>query len=136
MGIKHGNSRYQPTIPMSLNDQISEDNPVRIIDVLVDGMNLSEMGFIITGGKQTGRPAYAASDLLKLYIYGYEAGIRSSRMLERETGRNIELMWLLKNLRPDHKTIAEFRRINVEALERAFKYFIGSSTASAFWAKN
>jgi len=125
MGVKHGNSRYQPTIPMSLDDQISDDNPVRIIDALVDGMNLSEMGFIITGRKQTGRPAYAASDLLKLYIYGYETGIRSSRMLERETGRNIELMWLLKNLRPDHKTISEFRRINPEALEKAFRYFVG-----------
>lgn len=125
MGVLHGMGRYHLAIPMNLEELVDKESIARIIDVLVDGMNLDELGFEISGSKRTGRPAYSTPDLLKLYLYGYETGIRSSRKLEREVKRNIELMWLLKGLCPDHKTIAEFRRQNPDALVKAFHYFVG-----------
>jgi transposase len=125
MSYIKGNDRNQISFPISLDEQVGKDSTVRVIDALVNKMDLHKMGFNDIGGSNIGRPGYAASDLLKLFIYGYENGIRSSRRLERECNCNIELMWLLKSLRPDHKTIAEFRRINAEPLQEAFRYFVG-----------
>ncbi len=93
---------------------IDMDNEVRIIDIYVDSLNIEEMGFAMDHG-DNGRPAYHPKDLLKLYIYGYLNSIRSSRKLENETQRNIEVMWLLKGLSPDHNTISNFRRDNPKA---------------------
>ena len=92
--------------PPALDDYIAADNPVRFIDAFVDQLNLEELGFHRSVAATEGRPAYHPADLLKLYIYGYLNRIRSSRGLERETHRNVEVMWLLKRLTPDHKTIA------------------------------
>src|SRR5262245_17540158 len=105
-----GPDRGQSTLlPECLDDFIGESNPVRVIDVFVDALDLAEMGFDGVDPAATGRPAYHPSILLKLYIYGYLNRVQSSRRLEREAGRNVELMWLLSRLAPDHKTIADFR---------------------------
>jgi len=96
-------------IQKSLDEMISEDNIVRIIDALVDTFDMNTMKFTHAVPKMTGRKPYDPRDLLKLYIYGYYYSIRSSRKLERETHRNIELMWLINNLKPDFKTISDFR---------------------------
>ena len=97
-------------LPESLDELIAEDHPVRVIDLLVDGLDLDALGFIHAIPKATGRPPYNPGDLLKLYLYGYLNQIRSSRRLERESRRNLELMWLINRLSPDFKTIAAFRR--------------------------
>jgi len=107
-------------IPTSLEDSIDGDNEVRIIDLFVDSLDLEKMGFRLDFG-ENGRPAYHPSDLLKLFIYGYLNKIRSSRHLEKECKRNIELMWLLKSLTPDHNTISNFRRDNQKAIRSVFK---------------
>jgi len=119
-----GKDRHQLYMAPSLEDSISEDNFARIIDALVDRWDLEELGFVNVTPASVGRPPFAAQDMLKLYIYGYFSGIRSSRKLEIELGRNIELIWLLRDLRPDHKTIAEFRRKNPQALENTFRAFV------------
>ena len=93
----------------SLSDMISEDNIVLSIDLFVDSINLEDFGFVVDHS-DVGRPAYHPSDLLKLFIYGYMNSVRSSRDLEKECKRNIELMWLLKGLKPDHSTINDFRQ--------------------------
>lgn len=98
--------------PPTLDDYIAPDNPVRVIDAFVDQLDLQTLGFTRVVASHTGRPAYHPGDLLKLYIYGYLNRIRSSRLLERETQRNVEVMWLLKQLTPDFKTIADFRKDN------------------------
>jgi transposase len=104
-----GESRTQSTLlPELLDDYISESNPVRVIDVFVDELSLGKLGFEGVDPAETGRPAYHPSVLLKLYIYGYLNRIQSSRRLEREAQRNVELMWLTGRLTPDHKTIANF----------------------------
>ena len=95
-----------------------EENPVQFIDAFVDNLDLEGLGFKHTKLKSTGRPPYNPADLLKLYIYGYLNRIRSSRCLEKECKRNIELMWLLKKLAPDFKTIADFRKDNKEAIKK------------------
>lgn len=106
--------------PISLEASISEDNEVRFIDLFVDSLDLGKLGFK-TEFKENGRPAYHPSDLLKLYIYGYLNRIRSSRNLERECTRNIEVMWLLKSLTPDFRTIANFRKDNGAAIKKVFR---------------
>src|SRR6202008_914783 len=106
-----------------LDDYISEDNAVRFIDAYVDGLEIEELGFNQSAPKETGRPPYDPRDLLKLYIYGYLNRLRTSRMLERECGRNLELMWLMRRLRPDFKTIADFRKDNGRAIQQVCREF-------------
>ena len=100
------------------------DNPVRFIDAFVDGLDLAGAGFARVEAKATGRPGYAPGDLLKLYIYGYLNRVRSSRRLEREAQCNIEVIWLLRGLKPDFKTIADFRRDNRGAFTSVFRQFV------------
>ena len=109
--------------PESLDDYVDEENPVRFISALVDNLDLAGAGFDRTKPASTGRPAFDPKDLLKLYIYGYLNKIRSSRRLEKETHRNLEVIWLLGKLRPDHKTIADFRKRNREAFKSVFRAF-------------
>jgi transposase len=114
-----GMDRGQSTLfPESLEDWICEDNPVRVIDVFVDELDLAELGFGGVDPEVTGRPSYHPSVLLKLYIYGYLNRVQSSRRLEREAGRNVEVMWLTGRLAPDHKTIADFRKDNGRAIRQ------------------
>jgi len=110
-------------IPMSLDEMISEDNPVRVFDAFVGSLNLNELGFKYAITKATGRKPYNPADMLKLYIYGYFNGIRTSRKLETECKRNIELMWLIQELKPDYRTIADFRKDNIALLKNIFKHF-------------
>ena len=120
-----GADRGQSTLfPECVEDWIGEDNPVRVIDVLVDGLDLTELGFGGVDPEATGRPSYHPSILLKLYIYGYLNQVQSSRRLEREAGRNVEVMWLLGRLAPDHKTIADFRKDNGLALRKVCARFV------------
>ena len=120
-----GTHRSQSTLfPECLEDWIDENNPVRVIDVLVDGLDLAELGFGGVDPAITGRPSYHPSVLLKLYIYGYLNRVQSSRRLEREAGRNVEVMWLTGRLAPDHKTIADFRKDNGLALRKVCARFV------------
>ncbi len=120
-----GKSRDQAIMfPEVIDEYIEGNNPVRFIDAFVDNTNLVKHGFKYATTKATGRPPYNPGDLLKLYIYGYLNRIRSSRGLERETKRNVEVMWLIRKLTPDFKTIADFRKDNKEAIKRVFKEFI------------
>ncbi len=111
-------------LPEAVDDYVDADNPVRFIDAFVDGLDLTAAGFLRVEAKATGRPGYAPCDLLKLYIYGYLNRVRSSRRLEREAHRNIEVLWLLRSLRPDFKTIADFRRDNCAAFRAVFRQFV------------
>jgi transposase len=111
-------------LPESLDDYVGPENPVRFIEAFVDGLDLAAAGFVRVRPKETGRPGYAPADLLKLYIYGYLNRIRSSRRLEAETHRNIEVIWLLRHLKPDFKTIADFRRDNRKAFRPVFRQFV------------
>lgn len=106
--------------PISLDGSIAKDNEVRLIDLFVDSLDLNDFGFKVDFG-ENGRPAYRPSDLLKLYIYGYLNRTRSSRGLEKECRRNIEVMWLIRNLHPDHNTISNFRRDNPKAIKKVFR---------------
>jgi transposase len=120
-----GEDRSQSTLfPEHLDDYIAEDNPVRVIDVFVDELDLNELGFEGTEPEVTGRPAYHPASLLKIYIYGYLNRIQSSRRLERESQRNVELIWLTGRLTPDFKTIADFRRDNGKAIRNVCREFI------------
>lgn len=120
-----GADRDQATLfPECLEDWIDEDNPVRVVDAYVEGLDLGDLGFAGVDPKSTGRPAYHPAVLLKLYIYGYLNAVQSSRRLEREAGRNVEAMWLLGRLVPDHKTIAEFRRNNGPAIAKVCAQFV------------
>jgi len=119
-----GETRTQSTLfPERLDDYIAEENPIRVIDVFIDGINLSRMGFR-TQPAATGRPAYHPATMLKLYVYGYLNRVQSSRRLEREAGRNVELMWLLGRLAPDFKTIADFRKNNTKAIRLVCREFV------------
>jgi len=119
-----GEARTQATLfPERVDDYITQDNPIRVIDVFIDGINLSGMGFKTTPAA-TGRPAYHPASMLKLYVYGYLNRVQSSRRLEREAGRNIELMWLLGRLAPDFKTIADFRKNNTKAIRLVCREFV------------
>ena len=120
-----GQDRSQRTLfPESLEDYIAEDNPVRVVDVFVDGLDLAKQGFDGVQPEATGRPSYHPAVLLKLYIYGYLNRIQSSRRLERESQRNVELMWLLTRLMPDFKTIADFRKDQGSAIRRVCREFV------------
>src|ERR1022692_2827496 len=111
-------------LPEAVDDYVVADNPVRFIDAFVDGLDLAAAGFKRVTPKVTGRPGYAPGDLLKLYIYGYLNWVRSSRRLEMESHRNIEVIWLLRTLKPDFKTIADFRRDNRAAFRSVFRQFV------------
>lgn len=120
-----GTPREQITLfPDAIEDYITEENAVRFIDAFVDKMDVVRLGFKHARVNATGAPPYAPKDLLKLYLYGYLNRIRTSRVLERETQRNVEVMWLMRNLSPDHKTIADFRKDNPDALRGVFKKFV------------
>jgi len=120
-----GTDRSQTTLfPECLEDWINEDNPVRVIEVFVEGLDLAELMFGGVEPEVTGRPSYHPSVLLKLYIYGYLNRVQSSRRLEREAGRNIEVMWLTGRLVPDHKTIADFRKDNGPAIRKVCVRFV------------
>jgi transposase len=119
-----GEERSQATLfPDCLDDYVSEESTVRVIDVFVDELDLSGLGFR-TEAKDTGRPAYHPATMLKIYIYGYLNRIQSSRRLEREAGRNVEMMWLTGRLAPDFKTIADFRKNNGEAIRLVCGEFV------------
>src|SRR5262247_3220500 len=120
-GVDRGQSTL---LPECLDDFIDESNPVRVIDAFVDALDLGELGFDGVIPEATGRPSYHPSVLLKLYIYGYLNRVQSSRRLEREAGRNVEVMWLLGRLVPDHKTIADFRKNNGRALRKVYARFV------------
>ena len=124
MAYIQGMDRKQTILfPESVDDYIEEDNPVQFVDVFVDSLDLRELRFKYSQPESTGRPPYNPADMLKLYLYGYLNRIRSSRNLEKETRRNIELMWLLKKLRPDFKTIADFRKDNKKAIKKVCREF-------------
>ena len=120
-----GQERTQSVLfPERLDDWIDEDNPVRAVDVFVDELDLVQLGFERAQPAETGRPAYHPATLLKIYIYGYLNRVQSSRRLEREAQRNIELMWLTGRLMPDFKTIADFRKDNGEAIRAVCREFV------------
>ncbi len=120
-----GTDRGQSTLfPECLEDWVDEDNAVRVIDAFVDALDLGELGFDGIAPEATGRPSYHPSGLLKLYIYGYLNRVQSSRRLEREAGRNVEVMWLTGRLVPDHKTIADFRKDYGGAIRKVCAQFI------------
>jgi len=120
-----GENRSQSTLfPESLDDYIAEDNPVRVVDVFVEELDLKALDFEGAEPEATGRPAYHPATLLKIYIYGYLNRIQSSRRLERETQRNVELIWLTGRLSPDFKTIADFRKDNGKAIRRVCREFV------------
>src|ERR1019366_808967 len=120
-----GEDRNQVTLlPECLDDSVSEDNPIRVVDVFVDELDLAELGFSGVAPATTGRPSYHPSVLLKIYIYGYLNRIQTSRRLEREAQRIVELMWLTERLAPDFKTIADFRRDNGKGIRNVCKRFV------------
>lgn len=120
-----GVDRDQASIfPECLEDFVAEDNPVRVVDAYVEALDLGELGFSTVEPKVTGRPSYHPCVLLKLYIYGYLHRVQSSRRLEREAGRNVEVMWLTGRLVPDHKTIADFRKDNGPAIRKVCAQFV------------
>jgi transposase len=120
MGFIEGDARTQGTLfPVTLEELIPKDHFCRVIDAFVNRLDMQGLGFVRAEAAETGRPGYDPRDLLKLYLYGYLQQIRSSRRLESECGRNLELMWLLRRLCPDHKSIAEFRRMHRQAVTQA-----------------
>ena len=127
--IKGHNRNQLVLFPISMDKTIAPDNEVRLIDLFVDSLAIETMGFKVDY-IENGRPAYHPKDLLKLYLYGYMNRIRSSRQLERATKINIEVMWLLKGLSPDHNTISNFRKNNQKAIKKVFRASV--SIAQAF----
>lgn len=125
MGYKSGTDREQQMLlPETLDGYVSPDNPVRFIDAFVAKLDMAELGFERAVPAKEGTPGYDPRDLLKLFLYGYLNKVRSSRRLERETHRNLEVIWLMRQLRPDHKPISEFRRKNPKALKAASRQFV------------
>ncbi|MCP4231326.1 MAG: transposase, partial [bacterium] len=121
-----GECRTQTTLfPECLDDYVVDDNPVKFVEAFIDGLDLGKLGFHGVDPQVTGRPAYHPSTMLKIYVYGYLNRIHSSRRLERETRRNIELMGLIGRLTPDFKTIANFRKHNGKGIRRVCCEFIG-----------
>jgi len=119
-----GEDRNQLSLePLCFDDMIGEENPVRAIETIVESMNIGALGFTYAETKETGRKPYNPEDMFKLYAYSYYNGIRSSRKIERECHRNIEVMWLMNGLKPDFKTIANFRKDNKKAIKAAFRRF-------------
>lgn len=136
MRFIEGQDRHQVTLfPEALEDYIAEDSPVRVIDVYVDEQDLTRLGFKRAVPLRLGRPPYNPKDLLKLYLYGYLNRLRSSRRLEEEAKRNLELIWLIKKLTPDFKTIADFRKDNKKALKNLFRDFNRWCRSSALFGK-
>jgi transposase len=124
MAYINGVDRSQMVMfPEVLDDYVTEESVVRFIDAFVEKLDLNELNFERATPKETGRPGYDPGDLLRLYVYGYWNGIRSSRKLEREAGRNVELMWLLRRLEPDFKTIADFRKDNLKGIKGVCREF-------------
>ena len=120
MGFIQGEERNQGALfPVTLEELIPNDHVCRVIEAFVGRLDMEELGFVRAAAADTGRPGYDPRDLLKLYLYGYLHQVRSSRRLEAECRRNIELLWLLRRLVPDHKSIAEFRRVHRDALSKA-----------------
>jgi transposase len=125
MSHNTGQSRYQTTMfPEALDELVAADHPVRVIDAFVDTLDLTALGFSKVVAPETGRPPYAPADLLKLYVYGYLNRVRSSRALERETRRNLEVLWLLNRVAPTYKTIADFRKDHPKAIVGVCRSFI------------
>jgi len=125
MDFISGEDRNQIVLlPDSIDDYVDDNNSVRVIEAYINSLNLANLGFVKPQPNDTGRPMYDPKDLLKLYIYGYMNKIRSSRRLETETKRNLEVIWLLGKLSPDHKTIARFRHDNADALKNVFRDFV------------
>jgi len=125
MGFIEGESRGQAVLfPEVIEDYITAENVVRFIDAFVEGLEMEGMGFNRTAPRETGRPPYDPRDLLKLYIYGYLNRVRTGRSLERECQRNVEVMWLMRKLRPDFKTITDFRKDNRQAFKAVFRQFV------------
>ena len=123
-GFIEGESRTQATLfPEQLDDYIAECNPVRVIDVFVDELDLGSLRFK-TAAEDTGRPPCYPATMLKIYIYGYLNLVQSSRRLEREAQRNVELMWLTGRLAPEFKTIADFRKDNGKAIQKVCRDFV------------
>lgn len=117
------NRNQMSLLPMCFDDMIDAENPVRAIDAIVERMDIPSLGFKCAQTAATGRKPYSPVDMFKLYTYSYFNGIRSSRKIERECGRNIEVMWLIGGLAPDFKTIADFRKDNKSAIKKAFSRF-------------
>ena len=125
MDFISGEGREQIILfPQTISEYIQEDSTARVIDAYVDSLNLAALGFSRSETNKTGRPPYDPKDILKLFIYGYVFRVRSSRRLEAESARNLEVMWLLRKLSPDHKTIADFRKDNPKALKNVFRHFV------------
>ncbi len=122
--VPSAHRRQQLLLPELLDDYVSEENSVRFIDAFVDGLDLEKMGFVHAEPNEMGRPPYNPADLLKLYLYGYLNRVRSSRRLERECHRNLELIWLMRRLTPDFKTIADFRRVSVDQIHPVFREMV------------
>jgi len=122
-GYKVGEDRKQ-IVMCSLEDMVASDAMVRVIDRFIELTDLEKLGFTKTHPAETSRPAYPPKAMCKIYVYGYENGIRSSRKLERETLRNVEVMWMIDSLTPDYKTISEFRRENIRPLQKLFREFV------------
>ena len=118
------NRNRQLLFPPSLDEYVDEDNPVRAIDSYVDSIDLAALGIFTSSGGSDGQPAYHPALLLKVYLYGYLNSIRSSRKLEREIKRNVEMMWLCAGLTPGYKTIANFRKDNPKVLKQLFRDFV------------
>lgn len=123
MGYVESKDRQQ-FMYLSLEDLLPEESIVRVIDRFIDILNFEELGFTNTEPSKIGRPSYPPKELAKLHLYGYENGIRSSRKLERETYRNVEVMWLMNEMKPDHKTIANFRKNNIRPIQKLFREFV------------
>lgn len=122
---KEGLDRNQQLLfPPSLDEYVDENNPVRAIDSYVDSIDLATLGVFTNNGGLEGQPAYHPALLLKIYLYGYLNSIRSSRKLEREIKRNVEMMWLCEGLTPGYKTIANFRKDNPKVLKQLFREFV------------
>ena len=122
MEFIRGEDREQKILlPESIEEYVEENGTVRVIDAFINNLDLQELGFSRSEPKETGRPPYDPKDVIKLYVYGYMNRIRSSRRLEAESKRNVEVMWLIRKLVPDHKTIANFRRDNHKALKNVFR---------------
>jgi transposase len=134
MGHVTGQSRYQTTLfPEVPDDLVPGDHPVRVIDAYVDTLDLARLGFSKVEAEATGRPPYLPGDLLKLYVYGYLNQVRSSRRLERETRRNLEVLWLINRVSPSFKTIADFRKDHVKAIVDVCRAFIGFCGSQALF---
>ena len=124
MSYIQGVSRKQAVLfPDTVDDYIEEDDPARLMDLFIDRLDLQKMGFVRSEPKAEGRPGYSPRDLLKLYVYGYYYGVRSSRKLERECKVNIQVMWLLGKLQPDFRTISDFRKLNIDPIKAVFSEF-------------